>query len=505
MTFVHADRVADVSTTTGTGNVTVSVDPPSGFRTLATVLTEGDTFYYCIAAQLASEWEVGLGTYLGGNAFARTAVLDSSNSGSPVNFSVGTKDVFITTPAAARIGAAPAATLASAATVDIGASHATQILITGTDSISSFGGRPLQWRMVAFDDVLSLVHNATSLVLPTGADIETEAGDAAIFVSDSGGNWRCLSYSRASGVALDAIGTPPSTTVGNLVAWGGENGESLTDAGAPPFLRVRVVDVESGDPAGDYEDGDTIDGVELEAGDIILRASEGDPELNGVYVAPASGAASRHTAFATYDSLPGVYFSVMEGGVAAGHADTLWRCTSDRGGTINTDPVEISQFESGGAAEDITYDPTDSGLSATDVQGAVDELAGLPFYLPSNILGTVSQAGGVPTGSIVEHNSNTNGRYTRLADGTQWCWIGRVDLTRISGATVGDTWTFPAAFSASPVVTFSALDLGPASFREHSYRVIPGPSSAQLQLLQNGTWPDPTTIGVSAIAVGRWF
>jgi hypothetical protein len=99
MAFITADRVKDTSTTTGTGNITVSGGAPSGYRTFSTVLSVNDTFYYCVTGQASSEWEVGLGTYLSTNTFARTTVLASSASGSAVSFSSGTKNVFITLPA----------------------------------------------------------------------------------------------------------------------------------------------------------------------------------------------------------------------------------------------------------------------------------------------------------------------------------------------------------------------------------------------------------------------
>ncbi|HHZ7017143.1 TPA: pyocin knob domain-containing protein [Pseudomonas aeruginosa] len=41
----------------------------------------------------------------------------------------------------------------------------------------------------------------------------------------------------------------------------------------------------------------------------------------------------------------------------------------------------------------------------------------------SNILGTVSQSGGAPTGAIIERGSNANGEYVRFADGTQICIV----------------------------------------------------------------------------------
>jgi len=96
MAFVTADRVQDVSTTTGTGSFTVSGTAPIGYRTLSAVLAAADTFYYSIQGQGTGEWETGIGTYSGANVFARTTVLSSSNAGSAVSFSAGNKDVFLT-------------------------------------------------------------------------------------------------------------------------------------------------------------------------------------------------------------------------------------------------------------------------------------------------------------------------------------------------------------------------------------------------------------------------
>lgn len=94
----YFDRVKETATTTGTGDFTLA-GAATGFRTFASVLSTNDTCYYCIALQGGSEWEVGLGTYSGTNTLTRTIVLSSSNSGSAVNFSSGTKDVFLTVAA----------------------------------------------------------------------------------------------------------------------------------------------------------------------------------------------------------------------------------------------------------------------------------------------------------------------------------------------------------------------------------------------------------------------
>jgi len=46
----------------------------------------------------------------------------------------------------------------------------------------------------------------------------------------------------------------------------------------------------------------------------------------------------------------------------------------------------------------------------------------------AQVLGTVSQLAGVPTGALIEQGSNANGSYIRFADGTQICWQSHTHL-----------------------------------------------------------------------------
>lgn len=93
MAFVLKDRVKEVTSVVGTGTATLS-GAVTGFQAFS-VIGNGNTTYYVIAHQTANEWEVGIGTYTSaGTTLARTTVLASSNSGSLVSFSAGTKDVF---------------------------------------------------------------------------------------------------------------------------------------------------------------------------------------------------------------------------------------------------------------------------------------------------------------------------------------------------------------------------------------------------------------------------
>lgn len=102
MAFIKKDRVREISTTTGTGAFTLAGAVLS-YQAFSAVMATSDTCYYGIANQTASEWETGLGTYSGTNTLTRTTPIESSNGGAAVNFSAGTKDVFIC-PIASQTG-----------------------------------------------------------------------------------------------------------------------------------------------------------------------------------------------------------------------------------------------------------------------------------------------------------------------------------------------------------------------------------------------------------------
>lgn len=133
-----------------------------------------------------------------------------SNSPQGTESAKGTIDDYLRAHAAfiAQLNAIVAGattTLASAASVAIGAASSTNVSITGTATITSFdtvAEGTLRW--VVFAGSLTLTHNSASLILPGGANITTSAGDAALFKSLGGGNWRCLSY-QLSGSQIAAL------------------------------------------------------------------------------------------------------------------------------------------------------------------------------------------------------------------------------------------------------------------------------------------------------------
>lgn len=93
------DRTKETTTTTGTGNITLA-GAVAQFVAFSSVFTVGDQqIPYAIVGQTGTEWEVGRGTYSATNTLTRDQVLASSNAAALVNFSAGTKDVFVTVAA----------------------------------------------------------------------------------------------------------------------------------------------------------------------------------------------------------------------------------------------------------------------------------------------------------------------------------------------------------------------------------------------------------------------
>ena len=128
---------------------------------------------------------------------------------------------------------APTVAIASSAAPAIGAAAGNSISLTGTTTVTGFDTIAAgAFRRVVFAGALVLTHNATSLILPTAANITTVAGDVAEFLSLGAGNWRCIAYSRASGASLS--GTASSRTPAE---------QAVTSAATvtPTFLNDAVV------------------------------------------------------------------------------------------------------------------------------------------------------------------------------------------------------------------------------------------------------------------------
>ena len=105
MALVIKDRIKELTTTTGTGAISLA-GASASFDTFSSVMSDGDTTYYAIvhATTGTDEWEVGLGTYnSSGNTLTRTTVYSGSNGTSATDFGTGQKNVFITIPSSRTV------------------------------------------------------------------------------------------------------------------------------------------------------------------------------------------------------------------------------------------------------------------------------------------------------------------------------------------------------------------------------------------------------------------
>jgi hypothetical protein len=153
----------------------------------------------------------------------------------------------------------------------------------------------------------------------------------------------------------------------------------------------------------------------------------------------------------------------------------------------------------------------------------IDGSAGGAAFSQGNILGTVTESSGVPTGAVVQTGSSADGSFTRWADGTQICEIQSMELVQISTSGCTATWTFPAAFSAATYSFSGSLRPlndgdGPADIAANCAPNVGGlmsvthgtrTASSTLVRVNRVTGTTDFTGGdkvyVSCIAIGRWY
>lgn len=137
-------------------------------------------------------------------------------------------------------------------------------------------------------------------------------------------------------------------------------------------------------------------------------------------------------------------------------------------------------------------------------------------YRRGNILGTVTQSAGVPTGALIEDGTNANGTYVRFADGTQICrmtrnfgtgsWTAATNTTSDRKYRGPESLAYPASFVASPDVVISVQDGQVAGRSAWCTFYAPGTSSiTQIYFAANFDGTLTNAIIATAVAKGRWF
>lgn len=206
MALVIKDRVKETTTTTGTGTVTL-LGASTGFQSFSAI-GNANTTYYTIAAQTGTEWEVGIGTYTSsGTTLSRDTVLASSNSGSLVTFSAGTKDVFVTYPSSYAVMTQFTQTL-------------TNKRITLRVNAQTTTTSPWAWNSDSYDQQ-SFSALANALTINADAGTPTD-GQKNVFRFKDNGVARALTWTTGTSQSFRAVGvTLPTTTVVNKTLYVG--------------------------------------------------------------------------------------------------------------------------------------------------------------------------------------------------------------------------------------------------------------------------------------------
>ncbi len=105
------------------------------------------------------------------------------------------------------------------------------------------------------------------------------------------------------------------------------------------IVRVRAATTANITISTALNNADSLDGVTLATGDLVLVKDQSTTNQNGIYEVGASPA--RVAGFTAYNQIAGVVVQVMEGTV---NADRMYMCTSNQGGTIDSTALAFSRI-----------------------------------------------------------------------------------------------------------------------------------------------------------------
>ena len=350
MALVLADRVKDTTTTVGTGSVTLSGSPPTGFQSFGAAIGNGNTTYYTISS--GSEWEVGIGTYNStGLVLNRDTVLSSSNSGSLVNFSAGTKDVFVTYPAERSVngdaagnvninitgnaatatratnlaaGAAGSVPYQTAANTTAFVATASGVLVGGTTPSFSTTPTLTGTNFTAIPNA-ALSNSAVTVgttAISLGATSTTLAGLTSVTLTQDptlalqAATKQYVDTQTSAGIHFHAPVRVEAPANLNVTYSNGTDGvgATLTNAGTQAAL--------------------VIDGVTLSVADRVLISQQTTQTQNGIYVVTSVGSVSTNWVL-TRSSDADTYVSASPAGLSEGSTVFVQQGTVNAG-TVNT-------------------------------------------------------------------------------------------------------------------------------------------------------------------------
>ena len=308
MAFVIADRVRETTTTTGTGTITLA-GAVTNFETFTANLSNSDTTYYAIVDNTNSDFEVGLGTFTSsGTTLARTTIIASSNSNSAVNFSAGTKDVFITVPASKIVVEDGSNNVAIGGTVTATAFSGSGASLTGVDVVNDtspqLGG--------------NLDMNGNDIVTTSNADLELApngTGKVVVKGNDNQGAIKLNCEANSHGQTI--IAAPHSESANNTLTLPSTGGDArLVSTSSTATLTNKTLTAP------------VLSGSSSSAGSILFK----EDTDNGTNAVTLIGPASTADVTITLPSSAGTVAltsDIPSGGISSGNVATFTSGVAD--------------------------------------------------------------------------------------------------------------------------------------------------------------------------------
>ena len=419
MALVLKDRVKVLATTTGTGTFTLGA-AVTGFQDFS-VIGNGNTTYYTIAAQATPDWEVGIGTYTAsGTLLSRDTILESSNSGAAVDFPAGTKDVFVTYPAE------------RATYLDTAGAYPVQNTFNTLNAANA---------VLTAGTVSTTPVNATDLVNKTYVDTAVSSG---------------IHFHQPVRVEspINLNATYNNGTAGV--------GATLTNAGT----QVALV----------------IDGVTVSVADRVLVYEQTTQTQNGIYVVTDVGSGSTNWIL-TRSSDADTYAVASANGLGEGSAVFVQQGTTGAGetyvcntagtitfGTTNITFAQISSAQIYSAGTGLTLSGTQFSLSNTGTAGTYGSASNVPVFTTNaqgQVTAVTDTAIAIAAGAVSGLAASATTDTTNASNITS----GTLGTSRLSGSYTGitgvgtlaaGTWngsTIDAVYGGTGLSSFVAGDI----------------------------------------------
>ena len=387
MALVIKDRVKVLATTTGTGTFTLG-SAVTGFQDFS-VIGDGNTTYYTIAAQATPDWEVGIGTYTAsGTLLSRDTILESSNGGAAVDFPAGTKDVFVTYPAE------------RATYLDVAGAYPVQNTFNTLNAANA---------VLTAGTVSTTPVNATDLVNKTYVDTAVSSG---IHFHQS--------VRVESPINLNATYNNGTSGVG----------ATLTNAGT----QVALV----------------VDGVAMSVADRVLVYEQTTQTQNGIYVVTDVGSGSTNWiltrssdadtyAVASATALgEGSAVFVQEGATGAGETYVCNTVGTITFGTTNITFSQISSTQIYSAGTGLTLTGTQFSITNTGTAGTYGNASNVPVFTTNaqgQVTSVTNTAIAIAAGAVSGLAASATTDTTNASNITS----GTLGTSRLSGSYTGIT------------------------------------------------------------------